>query len=634
MVVERVRIYQGSTEIQYVELFYKRNSRVIVDEATFFANPNSSLTLGSTLEFRKKDGTTKVFSGIIRNIEKDTTWKISVLTNGYELVSKFVEKVYSNISPEDIVKDVVDNFTTNLTYASTETSGITIGSDTPVVFQDYAINIIRRMSDILRWRLTIDEDDNVYFTSKGSTNSGVTLTNGSNFVVDKWIEDIRNPYFVNKVKVIGGFASFQTQDTDTGNSSQTVFTLTSKPNGVVRITDGGTEIDPTTYTVSAEEKKITFNSAPTGALVFSYEVIRPIVVNDQNDASISSYGEVFQEIRAPFLNTRSDVRRYAKEILLENSDPFDSVRGYLPTLNFDLNPNEIVSTVDNLRSLSQNLVIEEIEYEADTGRTYVVLGESDYIILDWQETVTQRIRDLENQFTTDSTPTFARTIRNNLQINLTTTVTATQKTPVDSFIANDTTLGMGRVSINTEADCSHNGNHGTWNGAGINGSQYDTAPIFRLSCGVFTASNNNSVTSSGVSESGIRTCIFFYDETSLPGGIVTLTGGKTISLDASGNITTAGLTGVSSSKVTLTNCVMAVVNFDAVTVTNPTVGYDGSDYYDGKLDEFMLFNKVLDAGEQTTIQNKTFYKNSSFFINCKLWWSFDNPKLGTRITTI
>ena len=45
----------------------------------------------------------------------------------------------------------------------------------------------------------------------------------------------------------------------------------------------------------------------------------------------------------------------------------------------------------------------------------------------------------------------------------------------NSFILGHTTLGRLRTDKNFEADCSDNGNHGTWNGTGIDGAQYVNA---------------------------------------------------------------------------------------------------------------------------------------------------------------
>jgi hypothetical protein len=198
----------------------------------------------------------------------------------------------------------------------------------------------------------------------------------------------------------------------------------------------------------------------------------------------------------------------------------------------------------------------------------------------------------------------------------------------DSFILGHVTLGRLRTDLNFEADCSDNGNHGTWNGTGISGSQYSTSG-YRLSEGQFNGTDN-TITSTGVSEASCRSICFFIKNFSNSVGLFTFSSGVTISVDGSGNVTTSGFTNPSVTETTSGDYTFVYIEFDAETLTNPTAGYNGSAYFDGSMDEILVFDKVLNSTEQQEIIGSGFDGNSSLYSNCKLWWSMDNPRLGDR----
>ena len=154
-------------------------------------------------------------------------------------------------------------------------------------------------------------------------------------------------------------------------------------------------------------------------------------------------------------------------------------------------------------------------------------------------------------------------------------------------------------------------------------------PLQRLSCGVFNGTDHK-ITST-VSEASIVAVSFFIDPDTASRDIMQLDTGKVISLDGSSNVTTSGFTNATVTETAMTTGTHVYVEFDAITLTNPTVGYSTT-YYDGNLDELMIFNTTLSATDITDIQENKFSKLHSKFANCKLWYSFDDPLIGDRRT--
>jgi hypothetical protein len=165
--------------------------------------------------------------------------------------------------------------------------------------------------------------------------------------------------------------------------------------------------------------------------------------------------------------------------------------------------------------------------------------------------------------------------------------------------------------------------------ATVSGSENFDAPLQRLGCGVFNGTDHK-ITST-VSETGIVAASFFMAPDTASRDVIELASGKVISLDGSSNVATAGLTTVTITETAMTTGTHVHISFDAITVTNPTIGFSTT-YYDGNLDEIMLFNTTLSAQDKTDIQNNWFGKYHSKFANCKLWYSFDNPYAGDRRT--
>jgi len=662
----KARVFKGATEIDYTGLRWTRNGTVVVDEATLSFNPTDTVTVSSIISVKESDGSTNVFVGKIVNIQDTNQWTAKLYTNGYELHNRFVEKIYTNASPESIVQDVVNNYTNNLTFASTDTSGFTIPK---YIARGYAADIIKEMMDLLRWRLRIDKSDNVYFEPVGNTDNGIVLTNGENFQITNWESDRTS--MANQLRVEGGFQSFFKEQTLTG--SGTTFALSKKPKGTfVAYSSGGTlEISTSLYVVSSEDKLITFTGSQTNPQV-KYEYRLPIIVQTEDSDSITDHEEAYKEFKVPNVNTAADVRKVARELLGELASPTVLARGVIPFLDYDADVNQLVTVVDDQRSISQSLVIERIDWDAESNTTTLYFGAQTFDFLGWQQEVQEKIKQLLSAQRNNDEITYARFIRHDLDISLRNYDRVSIGHPYkNSFTVGHVTLGRIRAGIDSEADCSSNTNVGTWQGSGLSGAQYQYHRFIRAN-GNFNGSDNYITLGTRLTLTGNRTYAISLrpDSLSSTQSLASQVGNSagdfyfTIS-DSSGHIRVRRYTGTANgyeqwtttslaastsvwqtiaavydgsnitfykvaSGVTTSESPVKTTGNDTQASANLFCGRVASNYYDGGLDELKIFDSTLSQTQVENLHNDLFDAVHAKYSSCSLWWSMDNPQIGLR----
>ena len=656
MAAERMRLFRGVTELNYNQATFNETNDQVVNQGRADIEADDTVVIGSTIDFRKKDGTTTVFTAQIIEIKKDFLWSLKLLGPGFELMNIKVEQVFENISPEDLVKDVVDNFMENLVFASTEVSNVIIDK---YIANDYGAEVVKDMIDLLQWQFRVDENNNVFFEPRGNINNGLTFTNGDNFTVDGFEEDDHQLF--NSVKVKGGFQSFNTIETLNVPGGSTEYILTNKPQGSMKIIDNANEVDPSTYTVDSDLKRVTFDVARTN-VTFQYSFDRPVVVVNQNDQSIADNGEIFQEINAPWLDSFSSARRYSQNLLDTFSVPLVKSKGTEPQLNFDSIIGEQVQIVDPVRDRQESLVITRKTLDAANDKTIYNFGTREFIFFDWQRNVQERIKTIERQFLNEDDITFTRLFKHTLKITMDIAEVFEFNDPVDSFILGHETLSRLRPDLNFEADCSDNANNGVWSGTGIGGSQYNITG-FKLSTGVFNGTDR-IITVNDVANlrfTGDFSIALAVKVASLPSAETFLlnkfdgTDGYAARINASNQVEfiysdsgsdtviaastalTAGMfqhvvfTKSGTSLVVYVSGVSDNTATGGATVGSNTndfiVGKSGSNFFGDQLDEVRLYSSALSGTDVLNLFNLL-----TVTTNQVCYLSMDNPRLGDRST--
>jgi len=472
---ETIRIFKGANELQYSKCKIVSTNDFFVNKVDIDFLESTLVSAGDTLDFKKTDGVTTIFSARVIEKRKNLTASVKAYSSGYELTNIRTLQIYDNKSPEFIVQDLVDNLTSNLTYASTDASGITI---TKYVAKGYLIDIINEMLDILDWQLRIDESGNVYFEPKGEINNGVVYNQGTEINITSWGEDASEQ--VNKVTVVGQQVTLLTQETFAAAPAQASFTLGNKPSTTVTITQNGVEITGGTeanadYRIEPDDLKIIFNIVLGGAdaMVVDYGYDINIKVEDQDDPSIATYGEIEREIRVEGLDNFSDARQYARNVLLNYKDPKVKAKGFIRGIIFDIQAGETIRVIDSIRGEDEELVITKLTWNAEKTTTEMELGSRDFMNLDWQKEVQDRIKKIERRLDNDEDLAVARTLDDSLSVTFENTFVTEFNYGGNAFTFDHPTLGLLRDDLTHEVDASLREHDGTWVGTNVaTGAQF------------------------------------------------------------------------------------------------------------------------------------------------------------------
>jgi len=601
---------------------------------------------------------TIIFKGNIKQISQNPN--NTILLSCTDPLQKFKYDLFKisydrNIDTEAgelsaIAADIITQGGLTPSVVSSGTGAGDITVDKFISNNDSRLNRLNLIQKLLNWLIYYDyNSDVVRLEPKGYVTYPNTLSVGTEILtVPRWetnIESMRNKITVN------GATQLDTRgDTFTGDGVKTNFTLTYTPvsldtklSGVLQVLgiDGAsTSYD---YKLDVDRKIITFTTPPPAAannVVCTYTTYIPTPVTGTSPASISQYGLTQHgEFNFEDVVTVDDAETRVQQLL--NILEFGEVSTFILTNEYDVKVGNNIAIVDAIQpDRDGNYIVQSKIINYGSESDVLKIGTPRINISKIIQTIDERLKNLEGK-----DKKLGEVLRQLIAL-VRTTITLTKESlklekrnMTNSWTPGHDTLAYLRASQIYEADCSDNGNDGTWAGTSVTtGTQYATSseaggvittPLQRLGCGVFNGTDHK-ITST-VSEASIVAVSFFIDPDTASRDIMQLDTGKVISLDGSSNVTTSGFTNATVTETAMTTGTHVYVEFDAITLTNPTVGYSTT-YYDGNLDELMIFNTTLSATDITDIQENKFSKLHSKFANCKLWYSFDDPLIGDRRT--
>jgi len=591
-----------------------------------------------------------VFKGNIKKIEDtpNNTKEIIVLDPLQKLkYDLFVTSYDKNIDPEaGKLSAIFSDIATNGGFTpSVVDSGTLNAVDKFVSNNQSRLNRMHLIQKLLNWIFYYDyNDDVIRLEPQGYEAYGTVLNVGSQIKnIPNWEEDIEG--MRNKITIDGALQRDTRTDSFDGDGNETEFELTYTPVSIETKISGTLQVlgklGSTTgydYTLDTLRKTIIFEVAPpsgTNNVVATYLTDIPTPVTGLSQTSIDRYGLTQAELfKFPDVLTVADAEIRLQQILevLE----FGEISTTIMTDEYGITLGNKITIADPIRTARDGdyVVTEKI---INYGAEYDVLkiGTPRVDIRGLIETIDERLKALEG---TDQTLT---SILRSLIASVRTNVTFARqglklehRAMGDSLILGHDTLGYLRTGLDKEIDCSGNSNHGTWAGTNVStGAQFtamtdtDDFPLNRLACGTFNGTDHNITAT--VSEAGIVACSFFMSVDTNSRDVMDLGNSNIISVDGSGNISTSGLTGVTTTETAVTGGTHVYMEFDSITLTNPTIGFS-STYFDGNLDEVMFFDTTLSTTVQQELRDNQFGSTSTNYTNCKLWYSFDNPKLGDR----
>lgn len=371
---------------------------------------STSISPADIVNYYLADGT-KIFSGIVQSVEKAGEKTAIVYDFGAELLQRTVNEIFTNQSPEAIIEYIINNYT-SLTYSSSISSGVTIG--TYVANKKKAWDIVTELSEVLLANFRVDVDKNFILELEGDTTSSKVIKTGQNgnAVIDgAWTED--KSKLVNVVTVDGDDRQIFEREPETfsGDGTTTEFTLAEVPVNVKvehpigtvlkGYVEGSTDGD---YRIDRENRKIIFDTAPasgTDNIQVTYDVSIPITITRRNKASIDTYNEHDKTFKKPYIKSRDNARELAQFLINQFAFPLNKATFFITSTSEinDFNnwiPNQEIFVEDPVFNESGYYIIRKVEWNSN-GEMSVKVGDSDDDFISWSKEAQQRIKQLEEK---------------------------------------------------------------------------------------------------------------------------------------------------------------------------------------------------------------------------------------------
>jgi hypothetical protein len=295
-------------------------------------------SLGDTVELY--ENSVKIFKGTITERIESI---IGGLLLGYDFNCKdpsyqfdklLVVKAYSNMAADDIVKSIIDTFTTGFTYANVSAGSATIST---IQFNyELPSQCIQKIADMVGWDWYVDYNNDIHFFDETAVSApfGIDDTSGNlewqTLSFDSNILELKNSIIVRGGQYAQTLTDTTAVDKYIADGTQRVFTniyqyanVTVKKNTTVLVVGIDNIDDPATKDVlyNYTEKAIKFrddNKPSNGDTVKIYgDAQIPLIVKVKDNVSVVNYGE-FQHIEIDkTISSINEAKLVAKSLLAQ-----------------------------------------------------------------------------------------------------------------------------------------------------------------------------------------------------------------------------------------------------------------------------------------------------------------------------
>ena len=396
-------------------------------------------TIGDEVYVRT--GATTFFAGYISQRKLGTSLDLEVESYGGFCRRVLVKEVYENKTPEYIIENLITNYT-NLTYSSSGSTGITLKR--LIINNRYLSEVIANFCQSFGWQFRTDNDKNAYFEERGSASTSADdLVVGTNCnTMEKWKEDPKK--IINHLVLKCGSQTFRKKQTFSGDGSTKEFTLTYKPSGNLKVLVDSAELEGQLegdnggdYEYDSENKKVTFVVAPSNNAdntIIEYTYSLPIVITKPNTVSKNKHGLYAKKIFAGWIERYEDARVLAGKILAQYDDPTKSNKLIIKGIQTSYKIGSTQKVTDSYNGIDEDMIIRKIEFKIPENLTILYVGTEIYNLFDWQKTATDRIKELIDMFSKESTIQEYVSIVCDMNVSMTAVVTVKTRTIGDSFI--------------------------------------------------------------------------------------------------------------------------------------------------------------------------------------------------------
>ena len=296
-------------------------------------------SLGDSVELY--EDSIKIFKGTITERKESSIgglllgYDFNCKDPSYQLDKLLVVKSYQSMSAGDIVKSIIDTFTTGFTYDNVVADGSATISTIKFNYE-LPSQAIQKVADMVGWDWYVDYNNDIHFFDGSSIAApfGIDDTSGnlewSSLSFDSNILELKNSIIVRGGQYAQTLTALTAVDKYIADGTQVVFTniyqysnVTVKRNATV-LTVGIDNIDdPASVDVlyNYTEKAIKFrddNKPSDGDTVMIYgDAQIPLIVKVKDNVSVNAYGE-FQHIEIDMtISSVSEAKLVAKSLLAQ-----------------------------------------------------------------------------------------------------------------------------------------------------------------------------------------------------------------------------------------------------------------------------------------------------------------------------
>jgi len=333
-----------------------------------------------------EEGTTKLFSGRLLTKEEDflppnlLKYQVECIDNTRDLDKKLVIESYVNTLAGNIIKDIIDKYTTGFTYVHV--------SDGPTIVRiafDYiqVSEAIIKIAETCGYQFYVDYDKDIYFFLKTDYPASFQLDDDQEYykdlIVNTDISQLRNRIYVKSEK-------YETLDftelfigdgvTVTWTCKYQANTLPApslKLNGAVKTVgwDGVDNPDDYDFMLNTTTKVLslgTFQSTPADGdeIVITYGADVAIIIRWDDEDSIDAVKAIeggdgiFEHcITDNNIDTKEWAIDRAKADLLQNANPV--IQGTFITNKSDVRSGQIITLNSTKRNINQAFLIQRVE---------------------------------------------------------------------------------------------------------------------------------------------------------------------------------------------------------------------------------------------------------------------------------
>lgn len=367
------------------------------------------------IEFREDGGSWQTaLNGFIADPEfsmssSGDTVRISGGDYGKLLQHRSITQSYTEMTVEDIVKDVMEREVPEISVSGVQDTGVVVDRITFNI--DTVFDALDKLLKYLdgEWQYYVDSDKVLRFEPRGFTDSGLTFEEGVNISSASFSETDDN--MVNFLFIYGKNQKTKERETFTATGSEQTVSLKYKPHNIEvynktqdKVLSGGVEggdslsdID-TEFLLDFQQKQVTFNEADGDTIQIRYDKSNPVFGFARDQGSISKYGEYKESKTIQGIETEESAKNVARKLidrygrpLLKGDVEIEGVNG--------LDAGTTAGVVIPSQDIDTELVIAEVQYNYSTdGFTQSVqLNERIKTLDDAIADHEDRIKQLEGQ---------------------------------------------------------------------------------------------------------------------------------------------------------------------------------------------------------------------------------------------